>query len=135
MVKTGLFEIGLFRRFSAFQLESKKLSQLVHKNTISSFRLDISNDKQWDIDLEPAIITTANYHLKVLTPQGTQTLISHADFLYKGKVKGSNKDEQVRLAIKDGFIYGSIQTGGKEYFHRAIRQVYKHKTKRPVYNL
>ena len=105
-----------FRRFSAIQLESKKLSQLVHQNTISSFRLDISSDKQWDIDLEPAIITTANYHLKVLTPQGTQTLISHADFLYKGKVKGSNKDEQVRLAIKDGFIYGSIQTGGKEYF-------------------
>ena len=105
-----------FRRFSAFQLESKKFSQLVHQNTISSFRLDISSDKQWDIDLEPAGITTANYHLKVLTPQGTQTLTSHADFLYKGKVKGSNKDEQVRLAIKDGFIYGSIQAGGKEYF-------------------
>ncbi|HEV8271196.1 MAG TPA: T9SS type A sorting domain-containing protein [Chitinophagaceae bacterium] len=105
-----------FHHFSAFQLESKKLSQLVHENTISSFRLDISNDKQWDIDLEPAGITTADYHLKVLTPQGTQTLTSHGDFLFKGKVKGSNKDEQVRLAIKDGFIYGSIQAGGKEYF-------------------
>jgi len=105
-----------FHHFFAFQLESKKLSQLVHQNTISSFRLDISNDKQWDIDLEPAGITTADYHLKVLTPQGTQTITSHADFLYKGKVKRSNKDEQVRLAIKDGFIYGSIQAGGKEYF-------------------
>ena len=51
-----------FRRFSAIQLESKKLSQLVHKNTISSFRLDISNDKQWDIDLDqplsPLLIIT-----------------------------------------------------------------------------
>ncbi len=102
--------------FSAVQLESKKLSRLVHQNTISSFRLDISNDMQWDIDLEPAGITTVNYHLKVLTPQGTQTLTSHADFLYKGKVKGSTKDEQVRLAIKEGFIYGSIQVDSKEYF-------------------
>lgn len=105
-----------FHHFSAFQLESKKLSQLVHQNAISSFRLDILSDKQWDIDLEPAGITTADYHLKVLTPQGAQTLTSHADFLFKGKVKGGNKDEQVRLAIKDGFIYGSIQAGGKEYF-------------------
>ena len=105
-----------FHHFSAFQLESKKLSQLVHQNTISSFRLDISSDKQWDIDLEPAGITTADYHLKILTPQGTQTITSRADFLFKGKAKGGNKDEQVRLAIKEGFIYGSIQAGGKEYF-------------------
>jgi hypothetical protein len=65
-----------FRRFSAFQLESKKLSQLVHQNTISSFRLDISSDKQWDIDLEPAAITTVDYHLKVINSPGN----SNADF-------------------------------------------------------
>ncbi|HTM94084.1 MAG TPA: hypothetical protein VL095_16805, partial [Flavisolibacter sp.] len=105
-----------FRHFIYFQLESKKLSEFVHQNTISSFRLNFGNDKQWDIDLEPSNISNSDYRLKILTPAGTQTVSSQADFLYKGKVRGSSKDEQVRLTIKEDFIYGSIQIGGKEYF-------------------
>src|SRR4030095_14927715 len=70
----------------------------------------------WDITLEPANIESSNYALKIQTAQGLQAITSHHDFLFKGKVKGSIKDEGVRLAIKQGFIYGAIASGGKEYF-------------------
>jgi hypothetical protein len=105
-----------FRHFTSFQLESKKLSEFVHQNAVSSFRLNLGNDKQWDIDLEPSNISNSDYRLKILTPAGTQTVSSQANFLYKGKVRGSSKEEQVRLTIKEDFIYGSVQIGGKEYF-------------------
>lgn len=104
------------RHFTAVRLESKKLSQFVRQSKTPAFRLNIADKMTWDIELEPSNITTSNYQLKLLTPQGTKTISSKADFLFKGKVKGSGKDEQVRLAIKEGFIYGSVQTGGKEYF-------------------
>lgn len=104
------------RHFTAFNFESAKLSQFVHQANISTFRLDLGNNKQWDIELEPSAIITSDYHLKVLTSKGIQTVASNPDFLFKGKVKGSGKDEQVRLAIKKEFIYGSIQVGEKEYF-------------------
>lgn len=105
-----------FRHYSALTLKSKQLSEFVSRNIKSSFRLDLGSDKQWDIDLEPSGIVADNYRLKVLVPAGMQNLSSHPGFLFKGKVRGSNKEEQVRLAIKEGFVYGSIQAGGKEYF-------------------
>lgn len=114
-VNTALLKTK-FYHFSAIQLETKKLSELTHQNAVSSFRLNLGNDKEWDIDLEPSAIPTSDYRLKVLTPDGVQIVSSHPDFLFKGKVKGSNKNEQVRLAIKEGLIYGSIQADGKEYF-------------------
>jgi hypothetical protein len=105
-----------FRHFSSFSLETGKLSDFVHQNAVSSFHLNLGNDKNWNIDLEPSSTATSNYRLKVLTPQGIQTTTSHPDYLFKGKVRGSSKVEQVRLSIKKGFIYGSIQANGKEYF-------------------
>lgn len=117
------------RNFAAFNLESAKLSQLVHQNTVSSFRLNLGNDRQWDIDLEPSGIVADNYQLKVLAPGRMQNISSHPDFLFKGKVRGSNKDEQVRLAIKEGFVYGSIQTDGKEYFIEPLNRFTKTKVK------
>ena len=105
-----------FRYSTCVALESKKLSDYVHQSAVSTLRLNLGSDKQWDIDLEPSYIVTSNYHLKILTPEGTKTLNSQPDFLFKGKVKGSSKDEQVRLSIKEGFIYGSIQANGTEYF-------------------
>ncbi|MBO9682278.1 MAG: zinc-dependent metalloprotease [Flavisolibacter sp.] len=114
-VNTNSFR-SKFRHFTSFQLESKKLSEFVHQNAVPSFRLNFGNDKQWDIDLEPSNISNSDYRLKILTPAGTQTVSSEANFLYKGKVRGSSKDEQVRLTIKEDFIYGSIQVDGKEYF-------------------
>lgn len=107
---------GKFRNSTCVALESKKLSDFVHQNGVSSFRLNLGVDKQWDIDLEPSGITSSNYLLKVLAAEGTKILTSKPDFLFKGKVRGSGKDEQVRLSIKEGFIYGSIQADGKEYF-------------------
>lgn len=104
------------KQFTAFNLESAKLSNFVHQSALSGFRLNLGGNKVWDIDLEPSNIATSDYHLKILTSEGTKVLTSHPDFLFEGKVRGSSKDEQVRLTIKEGFIYGSVQTNGKEYF-------------------
>jgi hypothetical protein len=118
-----------FRHFSALTLESKKLFEFVSHNVKSSFRLHLASDKQWDIDLEPSGIVADNYQLKVLAPGGMQNISSHPDFLFKGRVRGSDKDEQIRLTIKEGFVYGSIQSGGKEYFIEPLNRFIKAKAK------
>jgi hypothetical protein len=105
-----------FNNFSIASLESGRLSHFLQSQSFSEFHLDLGSGKQWDISLGASTFLSADYKLKVQTPQGLKIISSHPDFLYKGKVKGSNKGEEVRLAIREGFIYGCIATGGKEYF-------------------
>src|SRR5436190_2514799 len=111
-----------FHRFTTIQLETAELSRHIHRKSNTSFHLGLGLDKAWDIDLQPSDIVTPNYILKIQTAQGLQTIASHPDFLFKGKVKGSSKDEQVRLTIKEGLIYGSIQANGKEYFIESLNR-------------
>jgi hypothetical protein len=105
-----------FQKFSVVKLESIPLSRFLKAKSRSFFSLQLSDFLSWDIDLESSNLISTNYKLKVQTESGLQTISSHSDFLYKGKVRGSEKDEEVRLTIKEGFIYGSIQNQGKEYF-------------------
>lgn len=126
-VNTGSLR-AKFKRFTAFTLESKTLSEFIHQSQVSSFRLNLGSEKQWDIDLEPSNLAT-DYNLKLLTPEGLKSISSHPDFLFKGKLRGSNAGEQVRLSIKEGFIYGSVQTNGKEYFIEPLNRFTSKKEK------
>src|SRR5690606_24348199 len=105
-----------FSHFTAVNLESAKLSQFVKGKASASLHLNLTPALGFDTKLEPSNIISQHYALKIQTAQGLQTINSKPDFLYKGKVRGSGNGEEVRLAIKEGFIYGSIQNEGKEYF-------------------
>ncbi len=102
-----------FTSFTAINLETEKLVQYVKGKQLSSFRLQVKDGLIFDLDIQPSHITSSDYKLKVQTENGLATLPSNGDFLYKGKTKEGG---EVRLAIKEGFIYGSIQNQGKEYF-------------------
>ncbi len=105
-----------FKKSTPVQIESSSLSLYARGKSAFDFKLNLGNEKNWDLQLQPSNIVTSNYKLKIQTETGLQTISSNPDFLYKGKVKGSSSGEEVRLAIKEGFIYGSIQNDGKEYF-------------------
>ena len=118
-----------FRRFTNVHLQTAAIAGYIHGKSSSDFRLTIGSQKSWELTLEPSQIISSNYTLKIQTAQGLQTITSHPDFLFRGKVKGSGNAEEVRLAIKDGFIYGVIANDGKEYFieplHRFISSAQK----------
>jgi hypothetical protein len=105
-----------FKDFAIASLESGRLNRFLHSQSLPEFRFNLGGGREWDILLEPSNIISADYKLKVQTQQGLQIITSHPDFLYKGRVKGSSEGEEVRLAVREGFIYGSIASGGKEYF-------------------
>jgi hypothetical protein len=103
------------KQFNIIKLPSAQLSQYVKARSTAVFHLKLTESIGWDLELEPAGITAPNYKLQIQIPGGLQTISSKPDFLYKGRVKGSGKSE-IRLAIKEGFVYGSIATAEKEYF-------------------
>lgn len=116
LIRTGPDLASRFQKFSVVKLESNTIASSLKGKSKVSFLLQLPDFPSWEIELQPSAITSAEYQLKIQTQSGVQIIPSNPNFLYKGKVRGSGKDEQVRLTIKEGFIYGSVQTEGKEYF-------------------
>src|SRR5687768_11217179 len=77
----------LINNFTAIKLDTRKIVQYIHGKPNVFFRLQISKDKSWDIEMERAHIVSADYTLKVQTERGIESIPSDGDFLFKGKVK------------------------------------------------
>ena len=99
-------------RYELVNFPASEVTEFVRKNGGGNFRIN-SADTAWDILLQPSGITSKNYRLKILTPEGTKVIDSKPDYLYKGKVLGSSGGE-VRLTIKNGFVSGYVQYAGRE---------------------
>src|SRR5687767_573902 len=76
-----------FQKGTIINLSSAFLTEAVQKKGFSAFHLNLGDNKEWDIDLQPSNITAVDYKLKIQTEEGIQTIPSHPDFLYKGKVR------------------------------------------------
>jgi Secretion system C-terminal sorting domain len=126
--KTGNYPAQLlknkFRKFTGVKIASKEIFDYC-KNIRSqkkSLQLRLASGLNFDLELESSNIVPANYMLRIQTPDGIKTLESNPDFLYKGKTKLGG---EVRLAIKEGFISGSISDSEKEYFIEPMKHFYK----------
>jgi hypothetical protein len=104
-----------FKKYQMVKIPSIAISTTLRENAANNLNigLQISEYLGFNLQLEKNNIAPANYKLKILTPDGIKTVEGTPNFLYKGK---TTQGGAVRLAIKDGFISGSIQDNGKEYF-------------------
>lgn len=103
-----------FHSFKIIQLPSKQMAAYCSANNLKkNLQLQIGSGLAFNFYLTPSNLFAEDYKLQMLTPAGLQTIYSKPDFLFKGK---TNNGGYVRLAIKEGFISGSIQENGKEYF-------------------
>ncbi|HTE13356.1 MAG TPA: T9SS type A sorting domain-containing protein [Chitinophagaceae bacterium] len=109
-----------FHSFTAIQLSSKDIADYCkNSNSKKNLQLQLGEQLVFELELEPSNIVSPDYKLQILTPEGTKTIQSKPDFLYKGRTKEGG---QVRLAIKEGFISGSIHAGDKEYFIEPMKR-------------
>ena len=119
-----------FKNWKLIQLPSAKLSAILNKNGIkeTNIGLQLSKEIGFNIELEPSNIVSSNYKLTIQTPQGLKISKPQLNYLYKGKVKDKDGGD-VRLTIKEGYIYGSIKKGEKEYFIEPVNR-YDKETKK-----
>ncbi len=88
----------------------------------------INNNLGFNLELEHADIIANNYILSTQTPQGKIIAMLQPNYFYKGKIKDID-GSSVRLCIKEGFLYGFINTGNQEYFIEPLKRYNKNALK------
>ncbi|MEO6453494.1 MAG: T9SS type A sorting domain-containing protein [Ginsengibacter sp.] len=115
-----------FKKWETIQISSATIASTlaINKEQEIDIGLQINNNLVFNLALEHADIIAENYILTTQTAQGKITTKPQPDYFYKGKVK-DNGGGNIRLCIKDGFIYGSIKIGDKEYFIEPLARYIK----------
>ena len=117
-----------FKAYKRIQFPVSQLADFVKGKTKTEFLLNLGTDLVWDLALEPSGLVAKDYKLTLQTENGLQTIYSKPDYLYKGKILGG-KIGNVRLAIKKGFIYGSINVNDREWMIEPASRYNRHSSK------
>lgn len=99
--------------YQVFEIPSNTISQYLKGKSNSNFRLSLSDSIGWNLQLSRSTIVGNNFTVRLETPSGSKVLSSHPEYFFKGTVDGAG---DVRLTIKDGFIYGFINDGTTTYY-------------------
>lgn len=112
-----------FKQWKVIQLSSAELSATLKSNGFAEkhIGLQLSKEIGFNLALEPSNIVAAKYKLTIQTPEGIKTSNLQLNYLYKGKVTDKDGGD-VRVTIKDGYIYGSVMKGEKEYFIEPVNR-------------
>lgn len=102
------------RQYQSYRLPVAEIAAFIKNKPKVSFRLNLENNLQWNIELEPSTLASTNYKRTIITPEGKRSEIRRPDFLYKGRSLNKNGG-QVRLAIKNDFLYGVVTMDDKEF--------------------
>ncbi|MDB5223995.1 MAG: hypothetical protein JWN83_2662 [Chitinophagaceae bacterium] len=114
-----------FKQYKLIHLPSARVSATLKNNTGEiNIGLQLNTEMGFNLALVPSAITSPDYQFVIHTPQGIKTSNPEINYLYKGRVNDKDGGE-VRLTIKEGFIYGSIKKGDKEYFIEPLRRYTK----------
>lgn len=123
------YQSTLSARFT--QWETIKIASAAIASTLAESRvnkinigLQINDETAFNVTLEKSELVANDYILTTQTPQGKITANPHPDYFYKGKVNDKDGGD-VRLCIKEGFIYGFIRKGKKEYFIEPLNRYNK----------
>ena len=119
--------INHFKSSDLFVFDGLKLDDYVSNiNGMSRLKLDIGQKYIWDIALEPIDIRSDNYLVQLSTPEGTIQGEKGKNITYRGFVNG-HRNNHVRLAVNEHFIYGYIQTDEGLYFIEPAKTFTKNK--------
>jgi hypothetical protein len=118
-----------FKHWEVIQIPSAPIAARLAENNFSlKIGLQINTTISFNLYLEPSAMVADDYLLTTQTPQGKITTKPRLNYFYKGTVQNTAGSD-VRLCIKEGFIYGYIRTGGKEYFIEPLNRYSKNALK------
>ncbi len=101
----------VFENFNIYELNSVALDGFVKDEDYDSqVRLNFANTFDWDMVLFENDIRGEKYILRAATENGIETLAKDPVITYSGYLRNDPLSE-IRLTIKDNFIYGYIQQG------------------------
>lgn len=109
---------SIFNKVEVFGLNAeivdRYLSEKRSFNDKFSFRL--SDGRQWDFNVEPVEILTAETKVYLLTPEGKKEITEKPSVkTYKGFF-ADGREGQIRLTVSGDFMYGLIRDGDEEYY-------------------
>lgn len=105
-----------FSDYHLFRINTEQLNSFVSRgeNKIN-FELEIPSLTSFRLSLEAHDILSPDYTLTVNSAEGRKTYPKPANMTYRGLLTDV-ADSKVSLTITDGFIYGRIKKGEKEYY-------------------
>lgn len=111
-----------FTEPDVYQIDTRKiLTTLNSPDFNNELQIKLDADQNWDLELYPVELRSPDYRLRVFTERGIEAYQMPDIKTYYGYLKG-RPDTEVRLTVKDGFLYGFIEDGeGTVYFEPAER--------------
>jgi len=104
-----------FKNYQVLSIDSKLENQ---KSQAGFFETTISVPNQgieWTLDLHNSNILPDNFHTTYVTDTGIQVKEGTSAVPTKGYIKG-DPESRVSLTFNEGFVYGFIRSGGKNYY-------------------
>lgn len=120
-----LHDADLKKKFSSFQLfhlPTAEIEAYTKGKDTCRLHLDLGGDLNLTLALARNNLAAPDHKILLQTSEGNKTLYSSPDYLFKGYVLGTG--DAVRLAIKEGFLYGFITNSGVEYFIEPLKKFY-----------
>lgn len=98
------------KRYSRADIDPGRLSAQLERMEKGSIRLDLGGEFRWDLELERYSIRAPGYAVRLITPQGLQTLPPTPESNFRGAIRGK-PGSRVRLSLDRGRLTGSIDPG------------------------
>ncbi len=121
---------GRFKDWNVIKISSDSIASKLTDNSFTkiSIGLQVNSQMAFNLVLESNPIVSDNYILTTQTPQGKISSQPKLNYFYKGTVQNTAGSD-VRLCIKEGFIYGYIRKSGKEFFIEPLNRYSKNALK------
>jgi len=117
---------SLFRSYRVYELEARAIKEFViNKKAESNLRLQLDNDYNWNLTLQPSHHPTSSATITLGTERGLEKVSLLPALQLKGILSNKITNSEVRLTIDDDFIYGFIRDGSSIYFIQPLRQFIK----------
>jgi hypothetical protein len=101
-----------FRQYATFTLDIASLNDYVRsEDGISKIRLQWGTEQNWEMEIYPNNLFSADYYLRTSDENGTETT---RPMTYEGHFSDNFGD--VRLTIGDGYLFGMVEKNGQIFY-------------------
>ncbi len=109
-----------FEKYEVFEIPTKALSRSVKGKSTTQFELQLGKDRNWKMTLFESNLYGENYVTRVMTENGVQTVPRAENAVFKGFLN-DDRDNEIRLTIAEGFVFGYVTDGEKQYYIEPLK--------------
>ena len=105
-----------FKSAKVFNLDATELKNYLESDDFDEeVHLSFADQHDWEMELYPTELRSANYKLLTATEQGIVELPRSDVKTFYGYLKGKPGSE-IKLTVGENFVYGFVRTGRHEYY-------------------